>query len=240
MVKRKGSDYAQALQTAVVSSREATNESIDFSLNYTSDSVAWGESLRIMSNLLEHYDSESTKSDITKLQQSCSAISKIETSEKNIIEKSIQIKESIQDLINKSTSCYQNEFDELKQHENHIETLQKEIDGMKKQNKTLDAEKETSVQMTEKYRAEASQEIEKIDNIETDRMKEVPRLKHQISLYATTTGIKWDFTRVNHHAGEVSIPSLGLHRRFEINPEDYSQFEIANMLWSYVTHKCTT
>lgn len=240
MVKRKGSEYAQAVQTAFVSSSEATNDFIDLSLDYTSDSVEWGESLRIMSNLLEHYDSESTKSDITRLQQSSSAISKMNAKQEHIIEKSNKMKENIQNLINKSTSCYEKELDEMKQNEIHIETLRKEVKGMKEQNSTLDAEKETSLEMTEKFRAEASQEIEKIDNIETDRMKEVPRLKHQISLYATTTGIKWDFTRVNLHAGEVSIPSLGLHRRFEINPEDHSQFEIANMLWSFVTNKCST
>ena len=43
------------------------------------------------------------------------------------------------------------------------------------------------------YVDEASQELEQIDEFEEERKLQVPRLKTTISLYASTTGIKWDF-----------------------------------------------
>jgi hypothetical protein len=51
---------------------------------------------------------------------------------------------------------------------------------------------------------EANQVVESIDSVEEARQIQVPRLKHQISLYANTTGIKWDFeNKDNLLAGQV-------------------------------------
>lgn len=45
--------------------------------------------------------------------------------------------------------------------------------------------------------------VESIDLVEECRQIQVPRLKHQISLYANTTGIKWDFEDDSLLAGQV-------------------------------------
>jgi hypothetical protein len=58
-------------------------------------------------------------------------------------------------------------------------------------------------------------------------------LKQQISLYATTTGIKWDFNEEHILAGQVAAQPKGGIRRFCIDPNEYSNFEIAkHLLWS--------
>ena len=78
-------------------------------------------------------------------------------------------------------------------------------------------------------------------------------------MYATSTGIKWDFDQETLLAGQVvrifsytlcfvnvsythyilvslfvkqAVQPKGSIRRFSIDPNDYSNFEIANHLWS--------
>jgi predicted RNase H-like nuclease (RuvC/YqgF family) len=53
------------------------------------------------------------------------------------------------------------------------------------------------------HQEEASQEIESIDQVEEERKRQVPRLKTQISLFASTTGIKWDFSQGDLLSGSV-------------------------------------
>lgn len=53
------------------------------------------------------------------------------------------------------------------------------------------------------YQEEASQELEVINDLEEQKKRQVPRLKTTISLYASTTGIKWDFTDPDLLSGQV-------------------------------------
>ncbi|CAB9526900.1 expressed unknown protein [Seminavis robusta] len=78
---------------------------------------------------------------------------------------------------------------------------------------------------------EASQQVEDINMVDEARKNQVPRLKHQISLYADTTGIKWDFEDDKRLEGHVSISSKQVVRSFSIDPQDHTKFEIANKLW---------
>jgi hypothetical protein len=77
------------------------------------------------------------------------------------------------------------------------------------------------------------QELEEIDMVEAERMKHVPKLKEQISLYATTTGIKWDYDQEEEVlAGQIAMPSLESMCRFSIDPKMHTKFEVANYLWA--------
>jgi hypothetical protein len=53
------------------------------------------------------------------------------------------------------------------------------------------------------HQQETSEEMEVIDLVEEERKREVPRLKHSLSLYASTTGIKWDFLQEDVLSGSV-------------------------------------
>ena len=59
------------------------------------------------------------------------------------------------------------------------------------------------VQQISTHRKEASQHLEELDEVELERLQQVPKIKNQISLYAKTTGIKWDYDRETILAGEV-------------------------------------
>ena len=53
------------------------------------------------------------------------------------------------------------------------------------------------------HQQETTEEMEVIDRVEEERKREVPRLKHTLSLYASTTGIKWDFLQNELLSGSV-------------------------------------
>jgi hypothetical protein len=59
------------------------------------------------------------------------------------------------------------------------------------------------LQQISTLRKEASQHLEELDEVELERLQQVPKIKNQISLYAKTTGIKWDYDRETILAGEV-------------------------------------
>ncbi|KAL3941214.1 MAG: hypothetical protein SGBAC_004389 [Bacillariaceae sp.] len=85
-----------------------------------------------------------------------------------------------------------------------------------------------------KYLEEASDEIDSIDQVEEEQKRLVPRLKTQISLYASTTGIKWDFAQDEILSGQVSISKTTALQSFCIDPRDYSSVETAYRLWKMI------
>lgn len=66
------------------------------------------------------------------------------------------------------------------------------------------------------YQDEASQELDLINDVEEEKKRQVPRLKTTISLYASTTGIKWDFAHPELLSGQVVSPNrrMGCHAAF--------------------------
>eukprot|EP00536_Pseudo-nitzschia_multiseries_P001485 jgi/Psemu1/234661/estExt_Genewise1.C_190071 len=82
------------------------------------------------------------------------------------------------------------------------------------------------------YQMEALQELDIITDVEEQRKQQVPRLRATISLFASTTGIKWDFADRDILSGQVDIPSQSSCKLFSIDPRDYSPVEIADYLWN--------
>ena len=60
----------------------------------------------------------------------------------------------------------------------------------------------------------------------------MPRVAHSISLYATISGIRWDYSRENLVAGVVSTQREV--REFEFDPESASRFDITQSLWDMI------
>lgn len=58
-------------------------------------------------------------------------------------------------------------------------------------------------QQTERFKAEASEDMHGVENLKEKQLMEVTRLRHQISLYALCSGIKWDYSEEGILAGEV-------------------------------------
>ncbi|KAL3924408.1 MAG: hypothetical protein SGILL_001069 [Bacillariaceae sp.] len=67
----------------------------------------------------------------------------------------------------------------------------------------LDQQQRASQQQIAMYQEEASQELDLVSDLEQEKKSQVPRLKASISLYATLSGIKWDFSDPEVLSGQV-------------------------------------
>lgn len=101
----------------------------------------------------------------------------------------------------------------------------------------LDDRQRASQEKIALYQVEASQELDMIMDVEEQRKQQVPRLKMTISLFASTTGIKWDFEDPNILSGQVAIPSQSSFKLFNVDPRDFSPVETANILWDMMDGK---
>jgi uncharacterized phage infection (PIP) family protein YhgE len=104
------------------------------------------------------------------------------------------IQDQLKEQIRQAKDACQQESNVLSEMANKLQALQDKRKSLMQDMEQLDALQEDLQSRIELHKEEASQEIEEIDLVEEERKRLVPRLKTQISLYATTTGIKWDYS----------------------------------------------
>lgn len=97
--------------------------------------------------------------------------------------------------------------------EGQVEKLKQEQKALVQEMETLDKNQIDLQRNISKYQEEASHEIVSIDQVEEEQKRLVPRLKTQVSLYASTTGIRWDFAHDEILSGQVVRPILLITRR---------------------------
>ncbi|ETV81293.1 hypothetical protein H257_05853 [Aphanomyces astaci] len=64
--------------------------------------------------------------------------------------------------------------------------------------------------------------------------RDIPRLKQTIAVYASITGIKWDFSS-EHIAGCIHAPEQQSLHTFELRAP-HNDFAVANELWQLIDH----
>jgi chromosome segregation ATPase len=84
-----------------------------------------------------------------------------------------------------------------------LHKLNAERDSMLADLSATDQQTEELIQDITRYQQEADEEMGAIDSVEENAKKSVPRLQYLISLYASCTGIKWDFDQERLLEGEV-------------------------------------
>ena len=65
-----------------------------------------------------------------------------------------------------------------------------------------DAQHELKLEIA-RLQSEAERETEGAEQVQLEQQLQIPRLRHQLSLYAACTGIKWDYEQTNVLAGEM-------------------------------------
>ncbi|TYZ59883.1 hypothetical protein PybrP1_009196 [[Pythium] brassicae (nom. inval.)] len=88
--------------------------------------------------------------------------------------------------------------------------------------------KETLAKLLDKYEETRVQ----VAQHALQHQNDIPFAKHQMSLYASVTGIKWDFSGATV-AGDIIVPAKQLVTRFEIDPAT-ERFAAANALWDQI------
>lgn len=121
----------------------------------------------------------------------------------HIVQASQEIKNKLASRIELAREACKEESDDLYRMELTLEQLQADRHALIQSLEELESLQVETKDRILQYKEVASLYIEEIDQVEAERMEKVPRLKQQISLYATSTGIKWDFDQESLLAGQV-------------------------------------
>lgn len=117
--------------------------------------------------------------------------------------KAEQIQATLDAQIQEAQAACQQESSVLVQLTRNLQQLEQNRNSLLQDMDEMDQRQMELQQQIALHQQEAAQEIDYIDSVEEERKREVPRLKHSISLYASTTGIKWDFSQEDILAGSV-------------------------------------
>ena len=116
-----------------------------------------------------------------------------------------------------------------------MQELQSTKEQLLRSNSEIRTQLATCASNIKECQLEAKEEISTIQTIEARHMKNIPKIKHELTLHALMTNIKWDYGRVDVLAGEVSIPKKSLHKRFVIDKSSgESEYVIAEKLWEMI------
>jgi chromosome segregation ATPase len=195
--------------------------------------LAWEATRDAMKQLVDSYDNEETLTRRKTLIHSVeSNLTNLEQSESTLESNFDSIITEIVDKINESSKSFSQEEQNLQQQQKHITDLENEVNEIRY---CVDEAKEEELTLQKKilhYKEQASERVERIDEVEVQKKEEVYRLQTQISLHAHVTGIKWNYDDIDSIKGEIDIPSKQIQKKFEIEKEGRSDFDIVNQFWS--------
>ena len=201
MGKRKGDDVLATGVPAVVSAEATThNDTSRFSAvtGFTSSAPEWIDSasldhkLRVVrENLKLGLDDED---DFLREVSHCEAqLESFQRQQTKLLDDSTALKEKLHAKITQQQSRCQQELSNVEAMEDELREIVQERDSIQRDIAELnrmshDLEAKISLAMEE-----AAEVVEEIDMLEEARKNQVPRIKHQLSLYARSTGISWHY-----------------------------------------------
>uniref|UniRef100_A0A7S2PTF7 Kinetochore protein Spc24 n=1 Tax=Leptocylindrus danicus TaxID=163516 RepID=A0A7S2PTF7_9STRA len=143
-----------------------------------------------------------------------------------------EIKAKIEARIDEDERLYKSHLEDKHNLEAKLASLREDIARGSMSADDLSREISEVEAKIQQHMAEAGQELERIDEVELARKNEVPRLKNFVKLYAMVTRIKWEFEAGSDVMnGVIAVPATNEIVRFSIDPNEYSDFEIANYFW---------
>jgi len=221
----------------------------EISLTSSTDSsnISWNETLETMQDVKNIFQSEISiagnetpplhsdiDDDIAMVSRAAATIDRIEKNASRIEQNAKNASSKLKTRITKEEEAYNSESNELRNQKEAVETIQSEVNALTHTHESLLNQDEEEKRKINLRKEEVAEEIEELDMIEVERMREVPRVKRAISMYAMFTGIKWNYDRDDMLEGIATIPTTKEIKRFSVNPELHSKFDVANTIWNSI------
>jgi hypothetical protein len=127
----------------------------------------------------------------------------LKTIEDGLLKEAETIQTLLSDDIHQAKDLCDQESNVLAELAAQLAKFQKKRHDLLDEIDTLDDRQRVAQAKIAMYQDEASQELDMINDVEEEKKRQVPRLKTTISLYASTTGIKWDFAHPELLSGQV-------------------------------------
>jgi hypothetical protein len=182
--KRKGDDYQESVAPSSVAVVRCGGRW-----------DACKEKLVAMRNNYNH--SDNTKERLMQLQHDFPVL------QKDMNQQANELVEMLDTQIETLTEAYQVESDTLYQMRVKLTTLQAEREELFQNTDDLDQASFKLRNNIAEYQEQAKKELEMARQLEKEQTIKVSHIKHQISLYANCTGVKWDFDQDDVLEGEV-------------------------------------
>jgi hypothetical protein len=132
----------------------------------------------------------------------------LRTFEDGLLEEAEKIQTLLSDNVHQAKDLCNQESNVLAELCSQLAKFQKKRHDLLREIEDLDERQRVAQGKIAMYQDEASQELDIINDVEEQKKRQVPRLKTTISLYASTTGIKWDFADPELLSGQlVSFPT---------------------------------
>ena len=246
-MKRKGEEFANKPVFSVVvpqNDNEDEDETTDSNFNSSDSSstttsssfnlrtTSWEAAQEAMRQLMEQ-DNVAIHKNMHVVNKISNSIRLLGEKEREIHQEADKIDDQIQNSIQECSKHFSQEEEELHQMRKHVDNLENEVDEIRD---VVNQDKEEESQLKkqiEHYLEQANERVEEIDEVEVKKKEEVYRLRTQISLHAHVTGIKWDYDDdIDSMVGEIDIPSKQVQKRFAIDRENRSSFEVVNQVWT--------
>lgn len=163
---------------------------------------------------LKNGDQSPSETTFQEIRQYVSSYDPLLDAIQNIGEGAKRFEDELEKNSSEIKSLLQSELEDeivaCKQESRDLVQLEARVNEMKLERKNL-VQKMESLDKTQielqrnisRFQEEATFEIDCIDRVEEEQKRLVPRLKTQISLYASTTGIRWDFAQDEMLSGQV-------------------------------------
>jgi len=170
----------------------------------------------------------------------CSIIEDSKTEQEleySMVKEAEEVQSGLRDEIQRAKNLCIEESNDLSYLSDQLSRFQEQRHNLLKEIDNLEYRQRASQEKIALYQMEASQELDMIMDVEEQMKQQVPRLRATISLYASTTNIKWDYSNPDLLSGQVDIPSQRSFKLFSVHPGDYSPVEMADVLWDLADGK---
>eukprot|EP00956_Cyclotella_meneghiniana_P029505 scaffold71560_cov24-Cyclotella_meneghiniana.AAC.1 len=144
-----------------------------------------------------------------------------------------EICSSINSQIEVESDAFRSESNELANIMSTVQALERALEHETKQTSEVVSRQRQVEQSIRSFQSEAASEVGEISELEYSHKKQLTKIARTISMYAEMTKIKWDYTKADVLAGEISLPKRFEHVRFCVE-KDLGDVEIAEKIWGYI------
>lgn len=153
---------------------------------------------------------------------------------------SSNIQSTLTNSINQEKTALQTESQELHTAHSTLQQLQSTKSNLLHSLSSIQSQLVSAQTNISEYESICSTEIDTIQYIESQHVKQLPKIKNELTFYVHFTNIKWDYGSVEKLRGEVSLVNKGVLRNFEIDKEELDdgsgggEVVIADRLWNII------
>jgi uncharacterized protein involved in exopolysaccharide biosynthesis len=202
MVIKTATQKRKELDDEIAHTTSAFSRAVIFSPRIANDGMHWGDCQSRLQDIMKSCNSASLYRDDPFLEDlaTIAAHPELKTLQSQLSRNVTQAKQAHSSIVQKISHLkkrFQDESSTITSLEEKFQSLSMQSNDLSQQYAALQEQIQEATAQSESYRARIDAAESTVEMARRDRGRQVPRLQQQISLYATMTGIKWDYAAEN-------------------------------------------